>query len=233
MRKKRNAILLSTVLLAGAVADCAQAQPVPYGNGYPAPAYADGYRDGYARGYSDGRDRVRYDDRAPGMAQAPIPNPEARWQQEYQRPYTYRDDIYYRECRTQVDPGGVIAGALIGGILGNALGRGGGRGGATIAGVILGGAMGAALTRNLNCEDRSYAYNTYFDGLNSGRAGVPYQWRNPRSGHYGEFRVDDYYNDRAGFRCANFTQRIYIDARPQVATGRACRQPDGTWAVVG
>ena len=106
-------------------------------------------------------------------------------------------------------------------------------GGATIAGVVVGGALGAALTKNMDCDDRSYAYNTYYDGFNAGRTGVPYQWRNPRSGNYGEFRVNDYYNDPVGFRCANFAQEIYIRGRPQTATGRACQQPDGTWAIVG
>jgi Ni/Co efflux regulator RcnB/surface antigen len=152
------------------------------------------------------------------------------WQQHYSRQYTYSDDIYYQECRNAPDPAGVIVGALIGGLLGNAAGSG--RTGATLAGVIVGGAVGAALTSNLDCEDRSYAYKTYYDGFNAGRPNVVYRWQNPRSDHRGEFRVGTYYNDPYGFRCANFTQTIYIQGRPQAATGRACRQPDGTWAIV-
>jgi len=155
------------------------------------------------------------------------------WRQRYSRTYSYNDDAYYRECRNAPDPAGVIVGALIGGLLGNTAGRGGGRTGATIAGVIVGGAVGAALTGNLDCEDRSYAYKTYYDGFNAGRPNVSYQWRNPRNDHRGEFRVADYYNDPNGFRCANYTQQIYINNRPQVASGRACQQPDGTWAIVG
>ena len=155
---------------------------------------------------------------------------DQRWRQTYTRTYSYDDDVYYRERRTSPDPAGIIAGALIGGLLGNAVGRGGG--GATVAGVIIGGATGAALTRDLDCEDRSYAYKTYYDGFNSGRPGSRYQWTNPRSGHRGEFRVGTYYNDPYGFRCANFTQVIYVQGRPQEARGRACRQPDGSWAIV-
>jgi len=170
---------------------------------------------GYSQGYGGGGD-----DRS------------ARWQQRYSRTYSYNDDVYYRECRNSSDPAGVIAGALIGGLLGNAIGQGGGRTGATVAGVIVGGAVGAALTSNLDCEDRSYAYKSYYDGFNSGRPGSRYEWRNPRNDHRGEFRVDDYYNDPEGFRCANFSQTIYISGRPQETRGRACRQPDGTWAVV-
>ena len=155
-----------------------------------------------------------------------------RWRQRYSRTYSYNDDIYYQECRNGPDPAGVIVGALIGGLLGNAAGRGGGRTGATLAGVVVGGAVGAALTNNLDCEDRSYAYKTYYDGFNAGRPNAVYRWSNPRNQHRGEFRVVDYYNDPAGFRCSNYSQTIYIQGRPQEARGRACRQPDGTWAIV-
>jgi Ni/Co efflux regulator RcnB/surface antigen len=151
------------------------------------------------------------------------------WRRRYSRYYSYNDDIYYQQCRRSPDPAGVLLGGLIGGLLGNAAGRGGG--GATIAGVILGGVAGAALTRNLDCEDRSYAYRTYYDGFNAGRPGS-YQWRNPRNGHYGQFNIDSYYDDPAGFRCAQFNQMNYIQGRPYPGRGAACRQPDGSWAVV-
>jgi surface antigen len=158
---------------------------------------------------------------------------DLRWRNRYSRIYTYDDDIYYQECRTSPDPAGVIVGALIGGLLGSAVGRGGEQVGATVAGVIVGGALGAALTRNLDCEDRSYAYRAYYDGFNAGRPNAFYRWNNPRNGHYGDFRVEDYFYDPDGFRCANYTQQIYIDGVPQVANGHACQQPDGTWAIVG
>jgi len=247
MFKKSLVILSIASLLASASASPLLAQS--YG-GRGASSYDGGYTDGYRRGWDDFRMKREFNDRAPAGGGAPqyLPSQDysrsnydprmerdagQRWQQQYQRQYTYQDDSYYRECRTKVDPGGVIAGALIGGLLGNALGKGGGRGVATIAGVVVGGALGAALTKNMDCEDRSYAYNTYYDGFNAGRTGVPYQWRNPKSGNYGEFRVNDYYNDRVGFRCANFTQQIFIKGRSQAATGRACQQPDGTWTIVG
>ncbi len=68
------------------------------------------------------------------------------------------------------DPAGILAGGLIGGLLGNAAGHGHNRTGTTFAGVnIFGGAIGAALTSNMECEDRSYAYRTYYDGFNAGR----------------------------------------------------------------
>lgn len=111
--------------------------------------------------------------------------------------------------------------------------QGGGRGGATVAGVIVGGAIGASLTKNLNCEDRSYAYKSYSDGFNSGRPNSDWKWKNPANDHNGNFRIGDYYNDPDGFRCATYNQTIYIQNRPQETRGRACQKPDGTWAIVG
>jgi len=189
--------------------------------------YEEAYKTGYRAGYETARNRRRYDDR-------PVAgnDRDQRWRARYTQSYTYNDDVYYRDCRNTADPAGVIAGALIGGLIGNSVGNGGGRGGATVAGVIVGGALGAAMTRNLNCEDRSYAYKTYYDGFNSGRANSNYQWRNPSNGHYGNFRVVSYANDPDGFRCANYRQEIFIQGRPQTTTGRACQQPDGTWTIV-
>lgn len=158
---------------------------------------------------------------------------DQQWSQRYQRTYSYNDDVYYRECRDAKDPAGVLIGALIGGLLGNAAGRDGGRTGTTVAGVILGGVVGAALTKDMDCDDRSYAYKAYYNGFNSDRPGSRHPWRNPGNDHRGEVRVGGYYNDPRGFRCADFTQVTTIQGRTQTTRGRACRQPDGSWAVVG
>jgi surface antigen len=246
MMKKTLAAIMAAAMATVAVAPPVMAQPRNYNRGYD-----DGYRAGYREGYDDGRAGRRFDDRdrgqdsrdngPPGPAYGsdnppPPPGPlgdrDSRWRARYARTYTYNDDSFYQECRQTVDPGGVIAGALIGGLLGNAVGRGGGRAGATVAGVIVGGAIGASLTRNLSCEDRSYAYKTYYDGFNSGRPNSRWNWRNPQNGDYGEFVVGDYYTDPDGFRCSTFTQRIYINGRPETANGRACQQPDGNWTIV-
>jgi surface antigen len=214
-----------------------------YQRGYEE-GYRDAYRNAYRAGYRDGRERRPYDDVDYSYGRGYDDNDYGgysnygndpryqRWSARYAQTYTYTDDVFYRECRSSVDPGGVIAGALIGGLLGNAAGRDGNRGGATVAGVIIGGTVGAALTRDMTCEDRSYAYRTYHDGFNAGRPNTAYQWRNPRNGNYGTFRVGNYYDDQDGFRCANYTQQIFVNGRPQAASGRACQQPDGTWAIV-
>lgn len=191
----------------------------------PAGRYEEGYRDGYRDGYDDGRA-----DRPFETSRGAAPGTEERWREEYNRVYGYNDDVFYRECRQSPDPAGVIVGALIGGLLGATISDG--RAAPTVAGIIVGGVAGAALTRNLDCEDRSYAYRAYHDGLNAGYPNRTYDWRNPRNGHHGAFRIGDYYYDRYGFRCATYSQSIFVEGRVQEARGHACRQPDGSWVVV-
>jgi surface antigen len=238
-------VIFAAALMASTAAEGAAAQGRGRGNnpqynrGYE-DGYNDAYRQAYRQGYRDARENRRYDDTdysygygydyEPGYNNDPR---SQRWQSRYRQAYTYTDDSFYRDCRTTADPGGVIVGALIGGLLGNTVARDGNRGVGTVAGVIVGGTLGAALTREMSCDDRSYAYRTYYDGFNAGRPNSTYQWRNPRNGNYGNFRVGDYYSDPDGFRCANYTQQIFINGRPQAASGRACQQPDGTWAIVG
>ena len=251
LQRKLLASAISAVIAIGTTApSLAQSYGAPPFGGYgrqsygapyarsPEEIYREAFRQGYRAGYDDGRFRRPFDDTDYNYGYSydysrRDENRDERWRRRYERVYTYNDDSFYQECRQSVDPAGVIAGALIGGILGNAIGSRGGRGGATVAGVIVGGALGATLTRNLNCEDRSFAYKAYYDGFNAGKPNSRYQWRNPKSGHYGDFLVRDYYNDPDGFRCANYTQQIFIDGRPQAASGRACQQPDGTWAIIG
>jgi Ni/Co efflux regulator RcnB/surface antigen len=154
---------------------------------------------------------------------------ENYWRRRYQHFYTYNDDIYYRECRSRPDPAGILIGGLIGGLIGRSIGDD--RAGPTFAGIIIGGAIGAALTRDLDCEDRNYAYHAYYDALNDGRTRRVYPWRNPHNNHRGEFSVRSYYYDDDGFRCANYRHDVWLN-RQRRADGRACRQPDGAWAFL-
>ncbi len=151
------------------------------------------------------------------------------WRRRYSRSYSYNDDLYYRECRGRSDPAGILVGGLIGGLIGRSIGDE--RAGPTFAGIIIGGALGAALTRDLDCDDRSYAYHSYYDAFNGGRAGRVYAWRNPQSNHRGAFVVRSYYYDNDGFRCARYRHTVWSDRRRQ-ADGYACRQPDGAWAFL-
>jgi surface antigen len=80
-------------------------------------------------------------------------------------------------------------------------------------------------------EDKRRAYEAQVAALEGGAAGAPMGWENPDSGRRGTIVPGPQY-DRRGARCRDYTHTIYIDGRPQVARGAACRNPDGTWTPV-
>src|SRR6185437_4472249 len=141
-----------------------------------------------------------------------------------------RDDVAYQQCNRDADPAGVLAGAILGGILGSTAAQHSGAGAA--AGVVAGGAIGAALTGKMDCSDRSYSYRTYSEAFNDGRPDSVYNWENPDNGDHGRIRVLDFYHDEDGFKCAVFWHNAVVDGREDRARGRACRQPNGVWAII-
>ncbi len=143
----------------------------------------------------------------------------------------------YGDCDTDVAVGTGL-GAVVGGVIGNQFGHGSGRTAATIGGVILGGIAGNAIARDACKDDRHDAYyynNTYYDAFSDGDEGQEYEWRNPHTNNYGYVTPGEYYDD--GYEsysgpCREFSQRVFIDGRPETAYGVACRQSDGTWRIV-
>jgi len=235
---KKLALMTAALALAASTAASAQTygrQPQPP---YGSPGYTPDQdnrdqpdqRNRYDRDRSDSDryDRDRYDNSRRDASRVDAAQ-EERWRHRYARDYRPEDDPAYRECQNKPDPGGVLAGAILGGILGNAAG---GRAPGTLAGVVAGGAIGAALTSKMDCNDRSYAYRTYSTAFDNGRANADYHWRNPDNGDRGDLHVLDYYRDEDGFRCAVFAHTVYVHGRREEARGRACKQPDGRWAII-
>ena len=127
---------------------------------------------------------------------------------------------------------GLVVGAIAGGLLGNAAGRGHGRGAATIVGAVIGGIVGSEMGRSMDRQDRILAQQAEFDAFERGRSGEPVTWRNPDNGRYGEIVPMASYR-RGPSDCRDYTHKIFIDGRPQIMRGTACRNPDGTWSNVG
>jgi len=144
--------------------------------------------------------------------------------------YAYRRECENQRANNQV--GGLVFGAIAGGLFGNAVSNRRNRGGATAMGAIVGGALGAGVASNMNCDDRYYVHQTYYGGFERGYSNRTYQWRNPNTGHYGAFRVGDYYRGPAGRRCATYAQTIWIQGRPERARGYACRRGDDSWEII-
>jgi surface antigen len=143
----------------------------------------------------------------------------------------YRPSGYYYnpdndvECHRRNTAGGTIAGAIAGGVIGGAASHG--NGGAVVGGAILGGLVGNSLSQGVECEDRSYAYDSYYRGL-SGPIGVRVDWRNDRYGNYGYFTPIREYR-RGGYTCRDYRTVTYRHGREYTRSGRACRRVDGNW----
>jgi surface antigen len=128
---------------------------------------------------------------------------------------------------------GTVAGAITGGALG-ALFGGSGTGsrvaGAAI-GAVAGGLLGSAIGASLDEQDRQRAYAAEMQALETGAPGAPVGWRSERTAYYGTVVPGPYYESR-GMRCRGYTHTVYIDGRPQVMRGTACRNPDGSWTAI-
>jgi len=128
---------------------------------------------------------------------------------------------------------GAVTGALAGGALGAVLG---GRGaGSRVAGAVIGatagGLLGSAIGASLDEQDRQRAYAAEMQALESGAPGAPVGWRSDHSAYYGTIVPGPYYV-QSGLRCREYSHTIYINGRPEIARGTACRNPDGTWTPV-
>ncbi len=123
---------------------------------------------------------------------------------------------------------GAFGGAVAGGVIGNAVGH---SGAAVAAGAVIGAFVGGSIGAQLDAADQRAAQNAAYQALDSGQAGAPVTWRNPDSGHYGEVTPGPSYRVNS-YSCRDYTQTIYIDGKPEMARGTACKQPDGTWKPV-
>lgn len=125
---------------------------------------------------------------------------------------------------------GTVVGAGTGAVIGSAVAGGGA--GSRVAGAVVGAAIGGLIGNRIGAalddDDRQRAYMAQMNALESGASGAPVSWENPDSGRRGTIVAGPAY-DRRGTKCRDFTHTIYIDGRPQIARGAACRNADGTW----
>jgi surface antigen len=127
---------------------------------------------------------------------------------------------------------GLVAGAVAGGVLGSQMGRGKGSVVGAVLGAVVGGVVGNEIGRSLDDRDRQMAQQAEFEAFDRGPPNEPVRWRNPNNGRYGEVVPGPYYR-RGPQECREFTHTVYMDGRPRVMRGVACRNPDGTWSNVG
>jgi len=130
------------------------------------------------------------------------------------------------------EAGGTAIGAVTGAAIGNMIGgSAGNRLAGTLIGAALGGFLGNRIGAALDDEDKRRAYAAQMQALESGPSGAPVAWRNPDSGHYGNVVPGPAYQLN-GASCRQYTHTVYVDGQPQTQRGTACRNSDGTWAIV-
>jgi len=126
---------------------------------------------------------------------------------------------------------GTIVGAGLGALAGSQMGSGKGQMAAIAIGTLAGAWAGSELGKSLDEADRMKARQTAQISLENNKAGQVTAWRNPDSGNSGTFTPVSTY--KAGSRdCRTFESTITVDGKTEPATGRACRNADGTWTVV-
>lgn len=127
---------------------------------------------------------------------------------------------------------GYLLGAAAGGLAGAQIGQGEGRLAAVAAGTLLGAWLGGELGARLNEDDRARQADATQDSLETTRSGTTSSWANPDTGASGAVTPQPAYTNAAGETCREFESAVTIGEDTDIATGVACREPDGTWRIV-
>lgn len=100
-----------------------------------------------------------------------------------------------------------------------------------MTGTVSGGLISGGIGNGLDDADRQRAYDAEISALETGGPGYPIGWKGDGNAR-GTVIAGPPYN-RAGFQsCRDYSHTIYIDNRPQIARGAACRTADGRWQPV-
>lgn len=135
-------------------------------------------------------------------------------------------------CENPKQPIGSLGGGALGAWAGSSVGSGRGQIVATAVGAVAGALAGGYIGQQLDQADRERAERTCQIALESGPVGKTVQWRNPDSGNYGTITPIRTYQTNGQY-CREYQQTIVVGGKPQQGHGTACRQPDGTWRIMG
>jgi surface antigen len=132
----------------------------------------------------------------------------------------------------QKQTGGAVLGGVVGGLLGSQVGGGKGKLAATAAGTVLGIFLGSEVGKSLDKADRLHAQRTANQAFERNPVGQTSTWSNPDTGHSGSVTPTRTVYLAPDQPCRDYETTVTIDGRTETATGRACRQADGTWKIV-
>ena len=126
---------------------------------------------------------------------------------------------------------GTIVGAAVGALLGSQVGSGKGQWVGAAVGAIAGGWLGGEAGKNLDQADKTKAEKTAKNALEYNPSGQTAFWNNPDSGISGSYTPTSV-DKSNGKDCRDFESTITVDGKTEPASGRACREADGTWRIV-
>lgn len=136
-------------------------------------------------------------------------------------------------CQNPKETGGAILGSVAGGVLGSNVGKGKGQLVATAVGAVAGAMVGAEIGKSLDRADRLAMERTTQGALEKSKSGQVSTWRNPDSGNSGTITARPAFKSKSGQYCREYQQTVTVGGKTESAYGTACRQPDGSWKIVG
>lgn len=132
----------------------------------------------------------------------------------------------------QKETAGTVLGGIGGAILGAQVGKGSGQIVATAIGTLAGAFIGNQIGVSLDKADQQAMVRAE-QQAQSAPIGQTITWNNPDSGNYGTVTPVRDGTAANGQYCREFQQTVVIGGKQESAYGTACRQPDGSWKIVG
>ncbi len=123
---------------------------------------------------------------------------------------------------------GTVAGGVVGGLLGSQFGGGSGKFAAAAGGALIGAYLGGSIGKTMDRLDRLEMQKA----LETAPTGRAVGWSNPDTGNrYTVQPTRTYYTNKQP--CREYITKAMIGGKSQQIYGKACRQADGSWRVVG
>lgn len=125
---------------------------------------------------------------------------------------------------------GTILGAAGGGVAGSQFGKGDGRLIGVAIGTMAGAFIGSEIGSSLDKADQMAIAKQTQNALEYTPNNQQVVWNNPNTGVQSVVVPTNTYQTNTGY-CREYQNTIMIGGKEEVAYGKACRQPDGSWKI--
>ncbi|MDF1750728.1 MAG: glycine zipper 2TM domain-containing protein [Alphaproteobacteria bacterium] len=123
---------------------------------------------------------------------------------------------------------GSVVGGLAGAALGSQFGKGDGKTIAIISGAIVGVLAGGSIGRSVDVTNNNCISKTFETVPDS----QPVVWQGQQDQTY-SITPTNTFEVAPGAYCREYTSTATVSNQQQKVFGTACRQPDGTWKIIG